>query len=203
MLGWEPIRHKTAAVGLGLILSVLTTNVEAGVFDWFKRTEIKWSPEIQGVVTEHGKPVANREIMRRSYYEGEERYDSTTTDDNGRFHFPQKTKKVRRVLFDVSVSMELYVTDSPNKDEQDLVFRIANLNHLNYKSLDLILSDMQCELTADSKTEQLKYLENPELLDIAPAFTSKCQFTHSSTAVFSDDELQRLIDEDAKNIESH
>ncbi|GAB2923224.1 hypothetical protein GCM10027181_23190 [Rheinheimera gaetbuli] len=190
------------AAGLALVITVLATNVEAGVFDWLKRTEIKWSPEIQGVVTEHGKPVANREIKRRSYYEGEERYDSTSTDDNGRFHFPQKTKKVRRVLFDVSVSMELYVTDYPSKDKQDLVFRIANLNHLNYESLDLILSDMQCELAAATKTEQLKYLENPELADIAPAFSSKCRFTHSGTAVFSDEELQRLIDEDAKNIES-
>lgn len=202
MLGWQPIGYKAMAVSLGLILSVLTTNVEAGVFDWLKRTEIKWSPEIHGVVTEQGKPVTNREIKRRSYYEGEERYDSTITDDNGHFHFPQKTKKVRRVLFDVSVSMELYVTDYPSKDEQDLVFRIANLNHLNYKSLDLILSDLQCELATASKTEQLKYLENPELSDIAPTFTSKCQFTHSDKAVFSDDELQSLIDEDAKNIES-
>ncbi|WP_460860159.1 DUF6795 domain-containing protein [Rheinheimera gaetbuli] len=202
MLGWQPLCSKAMAAGLALVITVLATNVEAGVFDWLKRTEIKWSPEIQGVVTEHGKPVANREIKRRSYYEGEERYDSTSTDDNGRFHFPQKTKKVRRVLFDVSVSMELYVTDYPSKDKQDLVFRIANLNHLNYESLDLILSDMQCELAAATKTEQLKYLENPELADIAPAFSSKCRFTHSGTAVFSDEELQRLIDEDAKNIES-
>lgn len=202
MLGWQPLCNKAIAAGLTLVLSVLATNVEAGVFDWLKRTEIKWSPEINGVVTEQGKPVVNREIKRRSYYEGEERYDSTSTDENGRFHFPQKTKKVRRVLFDVSVSMELYVTDYPSKDEQDLVFRIANLNHLNYKSLDLILSDMQCELAAAAKTEQLKYLENPELADIAPAFSSKCRFTHSGTAVFSDEELQRLIDEDAKNIES-
>lgn len=202
MLGWQPLCNKAMAAGLALVLSVLATNVEAGVFDWLKRTEIKWSPEIHGVVTQQGTPVANREIMRRSYYEGEERYDSTTTDDNGRFHFPQKNKKVRRVLFDVSVSMELYVTDYPSKDEQDLIFRIANLNHLNYKSLDLILSDMQCELAAATKTEQLKYLENPELADIAPTFTSKCRFTHSGTAVFSAEELQRLIDEDAKNIES-
>ncbi|WP_027672881.1 DUF6795 domain-containing protein [Rheinheimera baltica] len=202
MLGWQPLYNKAMAAGLGLILSVLTTNVEAGVFGWLKRTEIKWSPEIKGVVTEHGKPVTNREVKRRSYYEGEERFDSTTTDDNGRFHFPQKTKKVRRVLFDVSVSMELYVTHYPSKDNQDLVFRIANLNHLNYRSLDLILSDMQCELAAATKTEQLKYLEDPELSDIAPAFSSKCRFTHSGTAVFSNEELQRLIDEDAKNIES-
>jgi hypothetical protein len=203
MLGWQSAYSKTVAVGLGLILSVLTTNVEAGVFDWLKRTEIQWSPEIHGVITEQGKPVANREIKRRSYYEGEERFDSTTTDGKGYFYLPQRTKKVRRVMFDVSISMELYVTHYPSKNEYDLVFRVANLNHLNYKSLDLILSDMQCELQATLKTEQLKYLEDLALSDIAPTFTSKCQFTHSGTAIFSDSELQHLIDEDAKNIESH
>lgn len=202
MNGSQPAIIKAIVLGFGLSLSALTTSVEAGVFNWLSGTEIQWSPEIKGVLTENGKPVTNREVKRRLYYEGKERYDNTTTDGNGRFHFPLTTKKVRRVLFDVSVSMEIYVTHYPHKDDQDLVFRIANLNHLNYKGLDLIASDMQCELTATTKTEQLKYLENPEMLDIAPAFSSKCRFTHSGTAVFSDEELQQLIDEDAKNIES-
>lgn len=202
MLGWQLIKRQAVAVGLALLLLMIATKVEAGVFGWFKRTEIQWSPEIRGVLFNQGEPVTNREVKRRLYYEGKERYDSVATDAHGHFYFPRKTLKVRRVLFDVSVAMELYVTEYPDKKDEDLVFSIGNLNHLNYQSLNLILSDMQCELTAPSKNEQLKYLENPELLEIAPSFTSKCSFTHSSKALFSDEELQQIIDEDSKNIES-
>ncbi|WP_052749022.1 DUF6795 domain-containing protein [Arsukibacterium ikkense] len=201
MLGRQPLLTKLMAIGLGLTLSGLASTAEAGVFDWFKRTEIKWSPEIHGVITEQGKPVTDQEVKRRLYYEGKEQFDTTTTDANGQFHFPQKTRKVRRVMFDVSVAMELYVTNYPTANEDDLVFRVANLNHLNYQALDLILSEMQCELAAPTKNEQLKYLEDLNLADIAPAVLSKCSFTHADKALFSEEELQRLIEEDAKNIE--
>ncbi len=199
MLGWQSAYSKTVAVGLGLILSVLTTNVEAGVFDWLRGTEIQWSPEIHGVVTEQGKPVINKQVKRRLYYDGKERYDSATTDDSGHFYFPQKTLKVRRVLFDVSIALELYVVDYPIKSEEDQVFRLSTLNDLEYKSLDLIMSNIHCELTAEAKVDELKNLEIPG--NSAPNIRSKCTFAHADIALYSDEEieqqrleLERIID---------
>ncbi|WP_372626529.1 DUF6795 domain-containing protein [Arsukibacterium sp.] len=201
MLRKQPLLPKVTAIGLMLMLSGVTSTAEAGVFDWFKRTKIKWSPDIQGVITEQGKPVTDREVKRRLYYEGKEHIDTTKTDADGKFHFLQRTLKVRKVLFDGSIALELYVTDNAAPNEDDLFFRVANLNHLNYQSLDLILSDMQCELTAPIKNQQLKYLEDLNFADIAPAIISRCRFTHADKALFSEAELQRLIEEDAKNIE--
>lgn len=199
MLGWQPLCNKAMAAGLALVLSVLATNVEAGVFDWLKGTEIKWSPEIHGVIAEHGKPVANKEIKRRLYYDGKERYDSATTDDSGHFYFPKKTLKVRRVLFDVSIALELYVVDYPKKSEEEQIFRLSTLNDLDYQSLDLIMSNLHCEMTAEAKVDELKNLETPG--NAAPNIRSKCTFAHAEIALYSDEEieqqrmeLERIID---------
>ncbi|MCS4307302.1 hypothetical protein M2404_001629 [Rheinheimera pacifica] len=199
MLGWQPLNLKAIAVGLGLILSVLATNVEAGVFGWLKRTEIQWSPEVHGVIVEHDKPVVNIEVKRRLYYDGKERYDSVTTDDTGHFYFPRKTLKVRRVLFDVSIALELYVVDYPSKSEEDQVFRLSTLNDLDYRSVDFVMSDIRCELTAEAKVDELKNLEIPG--NSAPNIRSKCTFAHAEIALYSDEEieqqrleLERIID---------
>lgn len=69
MQGWQPLNRRAMAVGLGLILFVLVANVEAGVFGWLKRTEIQWSPEIHGVITEQGQPVVNMRVTRELYYQ--------------------------------------------------------------------------------------------------------------------------------------
>ncbi|MDP4536683.1 hypothetical protein Q3O60_10820 [Alkalimonas collagenimarina] len=199
MLGWQLINRKAIAVSLGLLMLMVATNVEAGVFGWLKRTEIQWSPEIRGVLFNHGEPVTNREVKRRLYYEGKERYDSVTTDANGHFYFPRKTLKVRRVLFDVSVALELYVVDSPNAGDEDIIFDVSFLNDLNYQSLDLVASDIRCELTAEAKVDELKNLEIPG--DSAPNIRSKCTFAHANIALYSDEEieqqrleLERIID---------
>lgn len=199
MLGWQPLFNKAMAAGVVLVLSVLATNVEAGVFNWLKGTEIKWSPEIHGVIAEHGKPVANREVKRRLYYDGKERYDSVTTDDNGHFYFPKKTLKVRRVLFDVSIALELYVVDFPKFGEEDMIFDVSFLNDLDYRSLDLVTSDIRCELTDEAKVDELKNLEVPG--NSAPNIRSKCTFAHADIALYSDEEieqqrleLERIID---------
>lgn len=193
MLGWQPISYKAMAVGLGLIISVLTTNVEAGVFDWLKRTEIKWSPEIRGVVTEHGKPVAGIPIKRELYYDGKEHFDNATTDTNGHFYFPQKNLKVRRVLFDVSIALELFALDYPNPGEENIIFQLRTLNDLNYKSLDLVAADMRCELQGDLKHYELRNLEIPG--NHAPAFGAKCTFPLAGSALFSDEEIEAQYQE--------
>ncbi|WP_445766851.1 DUF6795 domain-containing protein [Rheinheimera sp.] len=199
MLGWQPLFNKAMAAGVALVLSVLATNVEAGVFYWLRGTKIQWSPEIRGVIAEHGKPVVNKEVKRRLYYDGKERYDSAITDDNGHFYFPKKTLKVRRVLFDVSIALELYVVDFPAFGEEAMIFDVSFLNDLDYKSLDLVTSDIRCELTAEAKVDELKNLEIPG--NSAPNIRSKCTFAHADIALYSDEEieqqrleLERIID---------
>ena len=63
------------------------------MFSWFrKKKEVFLCPEVNGVVTENGTPVANLEIIRSLIYIDEKvRRDIATTDEDGRFHFPKKT----------------------------------------------------------------------------------------------------------------
>ncbi|WP_404339078.1 DUF6795 domain-containing protein [Pseudoalteromonas mariniglutinosa] len=65
----------------------------ADMFSWFrKKKEVFLSPEVNGVVTDNGTPVANLEIIRAlTYIDGVERRDTVVTDEDGRFHFPKKT----------------------------------------------------------------------------------------------------------------
>lgn len=188
MLGWQPLYKKAIAAGLGLILSLLTTNVEAGVFDWLRGTEIQWSPEIHGIITENGTPVSGLKVVRELYYEEDEFTDSKITDHEGRFSFPRKTLRTRRVLFDYSIGLFLSVADHPIAGEQNRFFDIRWGNRLDGKALNLLMSDMQCELTAEDKNFSLKNLETPD--GAAPWFSAKCTFTHASIAVYSEEELE-------------
>ena len=63
------------------------------MFSWFKKKkEVFLSPEVNGVVTDNGTPVANLEIIRSLIYIDEKIHrDTANTDQNGRFHFPKKT----------------------------------------------------------------------------------------------------------------
>ena len=62
------------------------------MFGWFKKQDVFLSSEVNGVVTENGKPVVNIEVIRSLIYIDEKVHrDVVTTDSSGHFHFPQKS----------------------------------------------------------------------------------------------------------------
>jgi len=69
------------------------TSQGGGMFSWFKKKkEVFLSPEVNGVVTKNGTPIADLEIIRAlTYIDGVKRLDTTITDEDGHFHFPRKT----------------------------------------------------------------------------------------------------------------
>ncbi|KUM55157.1 DUF6795 domain-containing protein [Rheinheimera sp. EpRS3] len=192
MLGWQPLNLKAIAVGLGLILSVLATNVEAGVFGWLKRTEIQWSPEIHGVITEQGRPVVNMRVTRELYYQDKKYSDTATTNADGQFFFTKKTLKVRRVLFDAAIGLELIVKH-PETDNTDSIFDIRTLNHLGWESLDRVMADMRCELPAERKYHELKTHDIHDAFD--EHFHTKCSFPSAKGALWSDEEIEAKLKE--------
>ncbi len=80
---------------LFLILCLLAyPMISQGVdmFGWFKKQDVFLCSEVNGVVTENGKPVANIEITRSlMYIDAKDHIDVAITDDTGHFHFPQKS----------------------------------------------------------------------------------------------------------------
>jgi hypothetical protein len=62
------------------------------MFGWFKKQDVFLSSEVNGVVTENGKPVANIEITRSLMYIDEKDHrDIAITDSTGHFYFPPKS----------------------------------------------------------------------------------------------------------------
>jgi hypothetical protein len=61
------------------------------MFGWFKKQDVFLSSEVNGVVTENGKPIVNLEIIRKLIYTDEKVHrDVVLTDKTGHFSFPQK-----------------------------------------------------------------------------------------------------------------
>jgi hypothetical protein len=68
-------------------LSIATFEVSAmGLFDFLK---VCLFSEVNGVVTLEGRPVAGAELVRTAKIGEKTHVDRTTTDENGRFSFPE------------------------------------------------------------------------------------------------------------------
>lgn len=200
MLKWQLWDHRRVAFGLGLLLLMVATNVEAGVFGWLKRTEMQWSPEVKGVITTGGEPVAGLEVKRYLYRGDKEHQDIVKTAADGSFYFPRKTLKVRpHILYEIPMGIQMFVLNQPSVGEEEQIFRVYSLNVLDYKSLDLLLSDIRCELGSPHESYQLKDDETEDFN--APAIGSRCTFAHAATALYSEEEVQEMLTELDSQIE--
>ncbi|MDP4535069.1 hypothetical protein Q3O60_02570 [Alkalimonas collagenimarina] len=200
MLGWQSLNHKAIVVGLGLMLLMVATNVEAGVFGWLKGTEMQWSPEVKGVITSEGEPVAGLEVKRYLYRGDKKHQDIVKTAADGSFYFPRKILRVRsHILYEIPIGIQVFVLNYPVAGEDDQIFRVYGLNDLNYKSIDLVLSGMHCELSASHQSFELKNLEIPG--NSTPSMGSKCTFTHADKALYSEAEVQEMLAELESQIE--
>ena len=87
------------------------------MFSWFKKKkEVFLSPEVNGIVTKNGTPVANLEIIRSLIYIDEKVHrDTASTDQNGRFHFPKKTilsSIPNKLIVENRVSQEIFIENN-------------------------------------------------------------------------------------------
>lgn len=200
MQDWPLWKNKTVVAGLGLVVLLIATHVEAGVFGWLKRTEMQWSPEVKGVITEKGTPVAGLEVKRYLYRGDKKHNEVVKTNADGAFYFPRKTIKVRaHSLYEIPIGIQLFILNRPVAGEDDQIFRVYGLNDLDYKSLDLVLSDMHCELTSEHQSHELRNLAVPG--NSTPSMGSKCRFAHAETALYSEEKVQKMLTELDNQIE--
>ncbi len=137
---------KIVTSALVLMLTFTCVSAEAGVFGWLKKTELELSPEVNGTVTLHGKPLASATVHRYLSYGDKEFNDRVTTDANGQFRLPIKTARIRvSAMFDTWVSQKLVVEHANQKTE---IWATGATNTVDYDSVRQLLSSMQCELTS-------------------------------------------------------
>ena len=119
------------------------------MFSWFKKKkEVFLSPEVNGVVTKNGAPIANLEIIRSLMYLDEiDRRDTAISDEDGRFHFPKKTifsSIPNKLIVENRISQEIFI-----ESESTLIpLWVANQSGIKeIPEYSKKLAFLECELT--------------------------------------------------------
>jgi hypothetical protein len=139
------------------------------MFSWFrKKKEVFLSPEVNGIVTENGAPIANLEIIRSLMYLDEiDRRDTAITDEDGRFHFPKKTifsSIPNKLIVENRISQEIFIRNDDNKIE------LWSANKSGIKEIPEYtnkLAFINCEVTNKLVRFEFKNYNNEHLNRIA------------------------------------
>ena len=173
----KPLLLLAAALSF-LVFIVFSQQVMADMFSWFKKTEVELSPEVNGIVTLHGKPIAGATVQRILSYGDKEFNDNAITDVNGQFKLPVKTAKLRvSSMFDTWVSQLLTVEHA----EQNVkIWSTGATNTLTYGSVHQLLFSMQCELTSPEMKIGIPR-SNPQSPPLW--LVSTCNFEHDNIII--------------------
>jgi hypothetical protein len=164
------------------------------MFGWFKKKDVFLSSEVNGVVTENGKPVANLEIIRKLIYTDEKIHkDNAITDNKGHFHFPQKSirSSIPSKPFAVNrVSQEIFI------DRGDTLIPFWVATHVGITEMPEYtnkLNFLNCELTNKRVDFEFKNNHNEHLNHIA---SSICRWDQDYTPfLLYDGEHQYIIED--------
>ncbi|GKW51989.1 hypothetical protein NCCP2140_10420 [Pseudoalteromonas sp. NCCP-2140] len=139
------------------------------MFSWFrKKKEVFLSPEVNGIVTENGKPIANLEIIRSLIYIDEKVHRNTTkTDENGYFHFPKKTilsSIPNKLIAEHRVSQEIFIERG---DELTPLWVATQSGIKEIPEYSKKLAFLKCELTNKRVDFEFKNSNNEHLNYVA------------------------------------
>ncbi|WP_217874670.1 DUF6795 domain-containing protein [Pseudoalteromonas shioyasakiensis] len=168
----KSITNKITHIILALSACVIiSTAIGQGddMFSWFrKKKEVFLSPEVNGIVTENGQPIANLEIIRSLMYLDEiDRRDTAITDEGGRFHFPKITifsSIPNKLIVENRISQEVFILNGENKIE------LWSANQSGIKEIPEYtnkLAFLNCEITNTLVRFEFKNYNNEHLNRIA------------------------------------
>ncbi|WP_105181473.1 DUF6795 domain-containing protein [Pseudoalteromonas sp. T1lg21] len=161
----KSITNKITHIILALSACVIiSTAIGQGddMFSWFrKKKEVFLSPEVNGIVTENGQPVANLEIIRSLIYIDEKVHrDTAITDENGCFHFPKKTilsSIPNKLIAEHRVSQEIFI----ERDNELTPLWVATQSGIDeIPEYSKKLSFLNCQMTAPHVVFEFKNQKN-------------------------------------------
>ena len=139
-----------------------STEVFAGMFGLFNKSDFLLSAPVQGVLLDNGKPVAKQKVTRLLTY-GKEYIDKTITDENGRFRFDEKlirTAKPAKMFDNDSLIQHIYLE---NGTPEGIVLWYTSISiHENSNTLKGLLGDLVCDLSNSPQTVDIQIEEAPE-----------------------------------------
>ncbi|WDE01540.1 DUF6795 domain-containing protein [Thalassomonas actiniarum] len=128
----------------------------------FKYT-IHLCPEVQGRVTYEGKPIADLEVSRSlTYSDEDEEIDTTITDNNGCFSFPEAKMKSRLPgsIFHVPVIRQvLYLS---YQDQTYVLWYATQWQIKPCTAYTRMLKELKAELTQPEIRHDFDNLDEPE-----------------------------------------
>lgn len=172
---WRKTRLLIVIFSSAFIFFILSQQVNADMFDWFKKYDVHLSPAVQGKITLDGQPVQNAAVFRELDYDTSYT-DEVVTNSAGEFSF--EAKNIRSRL-------------PGNKLDQSTIRQVISVDYqgqtfvLWYTSTPSIkpsatFTRVLGELTCDLKTPEQKYsLPNIEYPDFPHGVVSICQLDHS------------------------
>ena len=157
---WRKTRLLIVIFSSAFIFFILSQQVNANMFDWFKKYDVHLSPAVHGKITLDGKPLTGATVTRELTYD-KEYVDRTTTDADGSFSFPLKqirsgkpgtmeemrTRQVLVVHHQNKPYVLWYLTTSSIEPQQAVVKRLGNLT---------------CELTDEEQEHVFPNIEKPD-----------------------------------------
>jgi len=139
----------------------LSDQAMAGMFGFFKRYDVHLSPAVHGQVKLDGEPMANLEVYRELFYE-KKYMDKTTTDAEGRFHFPEKNIKSRNPgkLFGETHVTQVLTVD--HGQDTHLLWRTSTTRIEPSKVITDKLASLNCDLENSEELHHFQMHENPD-----------------------------------------
>ena len=146
------------AVCLAMFFSM---QVEASMFGWFKRYDVHLSPDVYGVLTYQGAPLAGVTVYRELDYD-RSYTDKAVTDGAGRFVFAARNIRSRLPgkMLDQSTVRQVLSVD--HGDRTHVLWYTSTSSLLPHAAFVRELGRLQCELTDPEQHYLLGNDEHPD-----------------------------------------
>jgi hypothetical protein len=143
---------------LSLIVAVSCYSEES-MFSIFKKVDVEVFPEVTGSLTLQGKPLAEIKLKRGYQYSGvmeEIEWDYTTTDDKGKFYFPEiihRTSHPNKPFAETRVAQLIQVAEGEYVDSYLWSSVSKGENHVSY--LAERLAQLHCNLASEAIRQEI------------------------------------------------
>ena len=135
------------------------------MFGFFKRYDVHLSPEVRGQITLDGQPLANIEIERILDYD-KEYFDTTLSDENGKFYFPEKSIKSTRPGQMLDETRTRQVIGLTHHEKRYLLWYTTTSSLAPEKVIVDKLTNLSCDLSNPEERYEIPIHEDPSFYHV-------------------------------------
>ncbi|MDO6774128.1 hypothetical protein Q4591_02080 [Shewanella sp. 3_MG-2023] len=125
----------------------------------FKKVDVEVFPEVSGSLSHNGQPLASIKLKRGYKYSGvmeQIEWDFTTTDDEGKFSFPEilyRTSHPNKPFAETRVAQAIKIAEGDFTDT--FLWSSVNIGEKHLALLVERLAQLDCDLTNDAINQEI------------------------------------------------